>query len=51
MLCHVTTPFRARENDMFTHLLFLPVTTDDFETVGVEIDSSVNAVIEYSNPA
>lgn len=39
------------ENDMFTHLLFLYVTTAYLETVGDETDSSVNTVIKYSNPA
>lgn len=39
------------ENDMFTHLLFLYVTTAYLETVGGETDSSVNMAIKYSNPA
>lgn len=38
------------ENDMFTHLLFSCVTTDYLKTVGGEIDSSVNTVVEYTNP-
>ena len=34
---------------MFTHLLFLCVTTDYLETVRGEIDSSI--AVEYSYPA